>query len=100
MIGEFTFSGGFQLSVTNLVDTITAFSSRGAESRSVPPDGGSSLALLPSAGTSEGGGAVYAVSTAPSPRELGEEATGRPEAKQDNIMWEKKADGGKKQNQK
>lgn len=89
MIGAFTFSGGFQLSVTNLVDTITAFSSRGAEGRSVPPDGCDSFPLLPSARTSVGGGAVYAVSTAPSPGELGEEATGRPEANQDNTMREK-----------
>jgi len=66
--GPFTFSGGFQLSVTNLVDTITALSSRGAEGRSMPPDGGGSFPLLSSTGTSVGGGAVYAVSTAPSPR--------------------------------
>jgi len=34
--------------------------------------------FLPSADKSVGGGAVYALSTAPSPWELGDEATGRP----------------------
>jgi hypothetical protein len=77
-IGPFTFSGGFQLSVTNLVDWITAFSSRGAEGTSVSLGGRGSSPLLPSADTSVGGGAVYALSTAPSPWELGDEAIGRP----------------------
>lgn len=40
--------------------------------------GRGSSPFLPSADTSVGGGAVYALSTAPSPWELGNEATGRP----------------------
>lgn len=40
--------------------------------------GRGSSPLLPSADTSVGGGAVYALSTAPSPWELGDEAIGRP----------------------
>lgn len=77
-IGPVTFSGGFQLSVTNLVDWITAFSSRGAEGASVSLCGRGSSPFLPSADRSVGGGAVYAVSTAPSPWGLGNEAIGRP----------------------
>jgi hypothetical protein len=99
-IGPFTFSGGFQLSVTNLVDWITAFSSRGADGTSVSLGGRGSSAFLPSADTSVGGWAVYALSTGPSPWGLGDEAIGRPvtapgQHNEGEIKEEKK-----KQNQK
>lgn len=60
------------------MDWITAFSSRGAEGTSVSLGGRGSSPFLPSADTSVGGGAVYALSTAPSPWGLGEEAIGWP----------------------
>jgi len=99
-IAPVTFSGGFQLSVTNLVDWITAFSSRGADGTSVSLGGKGSSPFLPSADTSVGGGAVYALSTAPSPWELGDEATGRPVTTPGQHNEGEIQEGKKKQNQK
>lgn len=64
--------------------------------------GRGSSPVLPPAGTSVGGGAVYAVSTAPSPWGLGDGATGWPmtapgQHKLGEIEEEKK---NKKQNRK
>ena len=62
--------------------------------------GRGSSPFVPSADISVGGGAVYALSTAPSPWELGDEATGRPVTAPGQHNEGEIKEENKKQNQK